>query len=420
MTDTARPLTNDEMGEIYRDLHTHPELSFQETRTASIIAERLRSWGYQVSTGVGGTGVVGILENGPGPTALLRADMDGLPLLEKTGLDYASSVRATDRLGNDVPVMHGCGHDVHVTCLLGAASRLATERGAYAGRLMLVFQPAEEIGAGAKAMVDDGLYERFGRPDVVLGQHVSPMAAGFVAIHGGLAMAASDSLTVTMHGRGGHGSRPETTVDPIVMAAATVMRLQTVVSRETGGSETAVVTVGMISGGTNNNIIPDEAELRVNVRTFDAAVRQRTLAAIERIALGEGVVAGAPKPVTVDHTDYFPALINDPTAVQRTRAAFEAWLGPTKVIDPGGLTGSEDVGVLADAAGAPCAFWFLGGSDPQLFAQVQSAADRMTVLRGIPSNHSSGYAPAISPTLELGVEAFMVAVREWLPATGGS
>jgi amidohydrolase len=420
MTDTARPLTNDEMGEIYRDLHTHPELSFQETRTASIIAERLRSWGYQVSTGVGGTGVVGILENGPGPTALLRADMDGLPLLEKTGLDYASSVRATDRLGNDVPVMHGCGHDVHVTCLLGAASRLATERGAYAGRLMLVFQPAEEIGAGAKAMVDDGLYERFGRPDVVLGQHVSPMAAGFVAIHGGLAMAASDSLTVTMHGRGGHGSRPETTVDPIVMAAATVMRLQTVVSRETGGSETAVVTVGMISGGTNNNIIPDEAELRVNVRTFDAAVRQRTLAAIERIALGEGVVAGAPKPVTVDHTDYFPALINDPTAVQRTRSAFEAWLGPTKVVDPGVLTGSEDVGVLADAAGAPCAFWFLGGSDPQLFAQAHSVADRSAVLRGIPSNHSSGYAPAISPTLALGVEALMVAVREWLPATGGS
>lgn len=420
MTDIAAALTNDEMGEIYRDLHTHPELSFQETRTASIIAERLRSWGYQVSTGVGGTGVVGILDNGPGPTALLRADMDGLPLLEKTGLDYASSVRATDRLGNDVPVMHGCGHDVHVTCLLGAASRLATERGSYAGRLMLVFQPAEEIGAGAKAMVDDGLYERFGRPDVVLGQHVSPMAAGFVAIHGGLSMAASDSLTVTMHGRGGHGSRPETTVDPIVMAAATVMRLQTVVSRETGGSETAVVTVGMISGGTNNNIIPDEAELRVNVRTFDAAVRERTLAAIERIALGEGVVAGAPKPVTIDHTDYFPALINDPAAVQRTRAAFEAWLGPTKVIDPGVLTGSEDVGVLADAAGAPCAFWFLGGSDPQLFAQVQSAADRLAVLRGIPSNHSSGYAPAISPTLELGVEAFMVAVREWLPAAGGS
>jgi len=229
MTDVPQALSGEQLAEIYRDLHANPELSFQEVRTAAIVADWLKSWGYDVNTGVGGTGVVGILDNGPGPTALLRADMDALPLLEKTELSYASSERATDRDGHDVPVMHACGHDVHVTCLLGAASRLAADRSGYSGRLMVVFQPAEEIGSGAKAMVEDGLYERFGTPDVVLGQHVAPMVAGVVGIHGGTAMAASDSLTITMHGRGGHGSRPESTVDPIVMASHTVLRLQTIV-----------------------------------------------------------------------------------------------------------------------------------------------------------------------------------------------
>ncbi len=415
---TGSPLTAQQLADIYRDLHTHPELSFQETRTAAMVARRLTDWGYQVATGVGGTGVVGILENGPGPTVLLRADMDALPLLEQTGLAYASTARATDRLGQDVPVMHACGHDVHVTALLGAASRFATDRSQFSGTLMLVFQPAEELGAGARAMVDDGLYERFGKPDVVLGQHVAPMAAGMVGMHDGLAMAASDSLTITLHGRGGHGSRPETTVDPIVMAASTVMRLQTIVSRETAGTETAVVTVGMISSGTNNNVIPDNAELRLNVRTFDPAVRDRTLAAITRIVVAEAQGAGAPKPPEIDHTDYFAPLINDPDAMSRTRAAFTAWLGPDKVVDPGVQTGSEDCGVLADAAGAPCVFWFLGGADPALFAGAASLSDHLEVVRAIPSNHSPKYAPAIAPTLVFGVDALVTAVRTWLP-TGG-
>ena len=195
-------MSQEELATVYRDLHANPELSFQEARTAAIVADRLAAWGYEVTTGVGRTGVVGILDNGPGPTALLRADMDALPVLEQTGLSYASTLRGTDRTGNDVPVMHACGHDVHVTCLLGAAAKLAAGRERYSGRLMLVFQPAEELGAGAKAMVEDGLFNRFGRPDVVLGQHVGPLAAGLLSIHAGLVSSASDSLTITLHGRG--------------------------------------------------------------------------------------------------------------------------------------------------------------------------------------------------------------------------
>ncbi len=408
-------LTDEQLAEIYRDLHANPELSFQEVRTAGIVAELLKSWGYEVSTGVGGTGVVGVLENGPGPTALLRADMDALPLLEKTELSYASSERSTDRDGHDVPVMHACGHDVHVTCLLGAASRLAADRSDYAGRLMVVFQPAEEIGAGAKAMVADGLYERFGKPDVVLGQHVSPMVAGMIGIHGGTTMAASDSLTITMHGRGGHGSRPESTVDPIVMAAHTVLRLQTIVSRETAGAETAVVTVGMIRGGNNHNVIPDEAELRVNVRTLDPKVRDRTLTAIRRIVEGEAQASGAPRAATVDHIDHFPALVNDVEGVARTRLAFQDWLGAERVIDPGVVTASEDVGALAEAAGVPCVFWYFGGADPAPFAAAKSHEELLEVMRSVPSNHSPHFAPAISPTLAFGVEALLTAVRAWLP-----
>ena len=407
-------LTDAELAAVYRDLHAHPELSFQEGRTARIVADRLAGWGYEVTTGIGGTGVAGLLDNGPGPTVLLRADMDALPMAEKTGLDYASSARAVDRLGNDVPVMHACGHDVHVTCLLGAASVLAADRAGYSGRVMVVFQPAEELGSGAKAMVEDGLFDRVGTPDVVLGQHVAPLPAGMIAIHPGMALAASDSLTITLHGRGGHGSRPETTIDPIVMAAATVMRLQTIVSRETAGTETAVVTVGMISGGTNNNIIPDEAELRLNVRTYDPNVRDRTLAAITRIAQAEAAASAAPAP-TVDHTDYFPPLINDAAAVERARAAFVSWLGPQAVVDPGTMTGSEDVGVLADAAGVPCAFWFLGGADPSLFAHADGLAQLMEVLREVPSNHSPFFAPVIEPTLRVGVDALVTALTAWAP-----
>ncbi|HZM66568.1 MAG TPA: amidohydrolase [Nakamurella sp.] len=410
-------MTDVDLADIYLDLHQNPELSYQETRTATIIATLLAGWGYQVTTGIGGTGVVGILENGTGPTALLRADMDALPLLEKTGLEYASTRRATDRFGADVPIMHACGHDIHVTCLLGAAEQLAAEPESYSGRLMIVFQPAEELGTGAKAMVDDGLFTRFGQPDVVLGQHVAPMVAGVIGLHAGLVLSASDSLTVTLHGKGGHGSRPETTVDPIVMAAATVLRLQTIVSRETAGNETAVVTVGSINSGSTNNVIPDDAQLRLNVRTYDLNVRDRTLAAITRIVDGEARTAGATTSPTVDHTDYFPALMNDHEGTARILVAFQSWLGDGNVLDPGPMTGSEDVGVLATSAGAPCVFWYLGGADPEAFAGAHTAADLMERMRGIPSNHSPHYAPIIDPTLRLGVTALVTAATTWLPTT---
>jgi hippurate hydrolase len=405
------------LAELYRDLHRHPELSFQEHRTAAVVADHLDALGFETTTGVGGTGVVGVLRNGEGPTALLRADMDALPMQEKTGLPYASDVRGVDHHGHEVDVFHACGHDVHVTCLVGAARQLAEDRAAWAGTLMVVFQPAEELGRGARAMIDDGLFERFGRPDVVLGQHVAPFPAGFLALRPGPAFAAADSVRITMFGRGGHGSRPETTVDPVVMAAATVMRLQTVVSREVAGTETAVVTIGVLRAGTKENIIPDEAELLLSVRTFDPLVRERVLGAIERIVRAEATASGATRDPEVVVFDGFPAVVNDVAACARTRPAFEALVGPGRVIDPGLVTGSEDVGLLASGSGAPCVFWLLGGADPADFAGITGADDMAVAVAEQPSNHSPFYAPVIEPTLRIGVAALVSAARTWLPGS---
>jgi hippurate hydrolase len=407
------------LAELYRDLHAHPELAFRETRTAAIVAERLRASGYATTTGVGGTGVVGVLRNGAGSTALLRADMDALPVLERTGLEYASTARATDTDGNDVPVMHACGHDVHVTCLLGAADALSASRSTWQGTLLLVFQPAEEVGGGAQAMVDDGLFDRFGRPAVVLGQHVAPLPAGTLALRPGPAFAAADALRVVLFGRGAHGSRPEVSVDPVVMAAATVMRLQGIVSREVAGTDAAVVTVGAIRAGTKENIIPDSAELLVSTRTYDDGVRERVLAAIERIVRAEAAASGAPREPEITDIGSFPAVVNDPEASARTRGGFDAEFGRGRVFDPGLVTASEDVGVLAQAATAPCVFWLLGGADPAAFANAATFTDIERVVHGLPSNHSPLYAPVVDPTLEIGVRALVSAVHTWLPATTG-
>lgn len=400
------------IADLYRDLHAHPELSFQETRTAGIVAERLSALGVETTTGVGRTGVVGVLRNGTGPTALLRADMDALPVLERTGLDYASTVRAFDRDGHDVPVAHACGHDVHVACLLGAVEELAAHPETWSGTLLAVFQPAEEVGGGAQAMIDDGLFDRFGRPDIVLGQHVAPLPAGYLALRPGPAFAASDTVRVTLHGAGGHGSRPETTVDPIVMAASTVMRLQTIISREVAGTETAVLTVGTLRAGTKENIIPDTAELGLTVRSFDPAVRDRIVAAVERIVRAEAAASGAPRDPDITVVDSFPALVNDEAAAARTGAALGA-VGP--VVDPGLVTGSEDVGLLATAAGAPCVYWLLGGADPAAFAGATSRDELAAVVASLPSNHSPLFAPVVEPTLTTGVAALVAAAREWLP-----
>lgn len=405
-----------ELDELYRDLHAHPELSFREHRTAALVADRLRALGYETTAGVGRTGVVGVLRNGAGPTALLRADMDALPVAERTGLPYASTATTTDAAGAVVPVMHACGHDVHVTCLLGAAAVLAAEPTTWQGTLLVVFQPAEELGQGAQAMLDDGLFDRFGRPDVVLGQHVAPLPAGFLGVRPGPAFAASDSLRVVLHGRGGHGSRPETAVDPVLMAAATVLRLQGIVSREVAGTETAVVTVGELHAGTRPNVIPDVAELSVNVRSYDAGVRSRVLAAIERIVTAEATASGAPRPPEITVQESFPAVVNDPAAAGRTRQGLEADLGAGLVVDPGPVTGSEDVGLFATAAGVPCVYWLLGGADPAAFAGCTTVEELAEVVRGLPSNHSSEFAPVPDPTLRTGVAALVSAARTWLRA----
>ncbi|GAB1325799.1 amidohydrolase [Streptomyces sennicomposti] len=403
-----------DLADLYRDLHAHPEPAFAEHRTARIVAERLRAAGYETAEGVGGTGVVGVLRNGDGPTVALRADMDALPVEEQTALPYASTARTTDGEGRTVPLMHACGHDMHVTCLLGAAAALAADRASWRGTLLLVFQPAEEMGQGARAMIDDGLFERFGRPEAVLGQHVAPLPAGCLGLHPGPAFAASDSLRVVLYGRGGHGSRPEACVDPVVMAAATVMRLQGVVSREVAATSTAVVTVGALHAGTKPNIIPDRAELLLSIRTFEPGVREAVLAAVERIIRAEAVSSGAPREPEIVRTESFPAVVNDPAACERTGAALAGALGAGRVVDPGPATGSEDIGVLAQAAGAPCVYWLLGGADPAAFASARTFEELADVARRQPSNHSPHFAPVVEPTLTTGITALTAAAREWL------
>ena len=397
--------------ELYKDLHRNPELSFAEHRTADIVAGHLAALGYTVTSGVGRTGVVGVLENGDGPTVLLRADMDGLPVEEATGLDYASTARGTDPDGTDVPVMHACGHDVHVSCLIGAAERLATDRAGWSGTVVALFQPAEEFAAGARAMIDDGLYERFPKPDIVLGQHVGPAPAGVLGAHPGPAFAATDDVTIRLIGQGGHGSRPETSIDPILMASATVMRLQGIVSREIAGSDTAVVTVGTLHAGSKTNIIPPDALLGINVRSYEPEIRERVLTAIERIARAEAAASGAHEEPEITHSNGFAALLNDPDATERTMAAFRSHFGDERVTDPGAVTGSEDVGELATAAGVPIVYWILGGADAHAYATAAAAG---RIEQDIPSNHSPHFAPVIRPTLATGIDALVVAAHTWL------
>ncbi len=409
--ETALPALHD----LYRDLHAHPELSNAEHRTAGIAASWLRDAGYEVHEGVGGTGVVGLLRNGDGPTVLLRADMDGLPLREESGLPYASTVTAPGPDGVDVPVMHGCGHDSHVTGLLGAAGQLAAHRDLWRGTVLAVFQPAEELGTGAQAMIADDLFARFGTPDVCLGQHVAPLPAGFVAIRPGPTMAASDGLRITLFGRGGHGSSPETACDPVVMAASLVVRLQTVVSREVGAAENAVVTVGYLHAGTKENIIPETAELGLSIRTFDPGVRARVLAAIRRITAAEAAAAGAPREPLVEVTTEVPVTVNDAAAVERTKAALTTAL-PGRVHHlPVPLPGSEDFGHFAAAAGVPSVFWFYGGYDAELFRGISTVGLSLADLPpGIAFNHSPAFAPAVAPTTETAVRALVAAAVAWL------
>ena len=396
---------------LYEDLHRHPELSFAEVRTAGIMAERLSALGYEVTTGVGVTGVVATLDNGPGPTVLLRGDIDALPVEEATGLPYASTAIGHDSDGNDVPVAHACGHDMHATWLIGVATQLVTHREAWSGKVMIVVQPAEEIGGGANAMIDDHLFERFGTPDVALGQHVTPAPAGWVLYRDGAVMTASDALKIVLHGRGAHGSTPEQSVDPAVMAAATVLKLQTVVSRNIAATDSAVVTVGTVHVGTKENIISDRAELTLSVRTFEPAVREKVLAAISRIAHGEAHSCGAPQPPDITTLYSFPAVTNDPDATRTVGAAFVEHFGADRAMEGPVATASEDFGLFGARGGCPSVFWFVGGSDPVVWDKAFAAG---RVNEDIAFNHSPRYAPVQDPTIRTGIEAMLIAAMCWL------
>lgn len=403
-----------DLKELYEHLHANPELSFFEHQTAKLLAERLDALGYDVTTEVGATGVVAILENGAGPFVLLRADIDALPVREETGLPYASTVRAVGLDGIEQPVAHACGHDMHATWMIGVATLLATHRDRWQGKVMILLQPAEELGVGARAMVEDGLFERFGTPDIGLGQHVAPAPAGWVLHRAGPVMSASDALEIVLHGRGAHGSAPQNSVDPVVMAASTVMRLQTIVSREVAATETAVVTVGTLHAGTKENIISDKATMTLSIRTFEDHVRERVLGAVTRIVEGEAAAAGAPKPPVVRSLGSFPMLVNDVEATGVVAEALTKALGSDRVIEGPQVPASEDFGVLGDEGGFPSVFWFVGGADPDTFFAALAAG---RVNEDIPSNHSPHYAPIQDPTIAAGIEAMITSAMCWLAPT---
>lgn len=389
---------------IYQDLHAHPELGFQEHRTAGVIAAKLAEiGGIDVTTGVGGTGVVGVVANGEGPVVWLRADMDGLPVQERTGLSYASEHVGTDDEGRDVPTMHACGHDIHVTWLLGTLERLVATTGDWRGTVVAVFQPAEEVISGARAMVEDGLVERFPRPDVVLGQHSAPAPVGIVAVGTGPVMASSDRLTVTFNGRGAHGSAPQASLDPVVTAASAVVRLQTVVAREVSPSDAGVVTVGSFHAGTRANIIPDEAVIEISTRARNEETRQRIIASIERIVRAESMAGGLSEP-TIVRAPGAEVTVNDAEAAATVLDAIRAEVPGARDLEIGLAMASEDVGQLATAAGAPLVYWFTGITDPERFRSGEE----------IPSNHSPFYAPQAETAIPVGVDALVAATRAYV------
>ncbi len=397
---------------LYLDLHQNPELSAHETQTAAKLAARLRSSGYDVTEHVGGTGVVAILKNGPGPTIMLRTELDALPVEEKTGLPYSSKVRTKDDAGHDVPVMHACGHDLHMAALLGTAEIMARSKDTWHGTLMLIGQPAEETIGGAEGMVRDGLFTRFAKPDVAVALHVgNELPAGMVAIAPGTYNTNADSVRIVIYGKGGHGAMPNTTIDPIVIAARTILALQTIVSREVKPGEMAVVTVGYVQAGTKNNIIPDQAEMGLTVRTYKQDVRKQVLAAITRITKAEAEAAGAPREPLVDHYEGTDSVYNDPALAERLRAPLEAALGKKNVVTASPITPSEDFSVFV-AQGVPGFYFSLGGADPEKFAQAKATG---TML---PSNHSPLFAPDADPALRTGISAEVAVLRNLLNTSG--
>ncbi len=393
---------------LYLDLHQNPELSSHETQTAAKLASRLHGLGYEVTEHVGGTGIVAIMKNGAGPTVMLRTELDALPVEEKTGLAYASKVRAKDDAGHDVAVMHACGHDLHMASILGTAEIMAHSKDTWHGTLMLIGQPAEETIGGAKAMLDDGLLTRFPKPDVAVALHVgNTLPAGTVGITPGIYNTNADSLRITIYGKGGHGSAPHTAIDPIVIAARTILALQTIASREVKPQEMAVVTVGYIRAGTKNNIIPDQAELGLTVRTNKPEVRKQVLAAITRISNAEAEAADAPRPPLIDRYEGTDLVYNDPALAQRMRGVLESTLGKDRVVMAEPITASEDFSYFVEQ-GIPGFYFSLGGADPEKYAQAKAAG---TML---PSNHSPLFAPDVNPALHTGIAAEVAVLRNLL------
>jgi hippurate hydrolase len=415
LREQVRSLVNQEyprLFELYKHLHTHPELSLHEEKTGLRVADELKQAGLEVTTRVGGYGVVGVLRNGVGSTILIRTDLDALPVKEQTGLPYASGVRTTDDKGNEVDVMHACGHDVHMSVFVGTAQLLASLKDRWQGTLVFIGQPAEEKGSGARAMLKDGLFKRFPKPDYCLALHdKADLEAGAVGWVEGYALANVDSVDITIRGIGGHGAWPHKTKDPIVLAAQTVLALQTIVSREVAPGEPAVVTVGSIHGGTKHNIISDEVKLQLTLRSYSDEVRAQTIAAIKRITRGLAEAAGLPEDrmpiVTLLEQEFTPATFNDPALTRRLAAAFRNWFGEANVRPAKPVMGGEDFseyGRTTDKIPI-CMFW-LGAVKPELIAESERTG------KSLPTLHSSEFAPLPEPTIKTGVTAMTAAVLE--------
>src|SRR5438270_2628702 len=396
---------------FYLDLHQHPELSSHETRTAAELAGKLRELGYEVTEHIGGTGIVGILKNGPGPTVMLRTELDALPVEEKTGLPYASKARTKDDNGRDVPVMHACGHDIHMASLWGTAAIMARNKDSWHGTLMLIGQPAEETITGADKMIKDGLFTRFPKPDIGIAMHdTNNLPVGKVGITPGYAKANADSVRITVYGKGGHGAQPHTTIDPVLMAARIAVSLQSIVAREIKPGDAAVITIGYIQAGTKNNIIPDDAQMGLTVRSFKPEVRQHLLAAIERVAKGEAMAAGAEKMPLVEKYESTSAVYNDPVLTQHLAATLEGVLGKGTVVTEGPIMTSEDYSYFVEQ-GVPSFYFTLGVADPQKLAEAQAAG------RQLPSNHSPLFAPMADPSIKTGITAEVTLLRDLLKGT---
>ncbi|MBI5820653.1 MAG: amidohydrolase [Verrucomicrobia bacterium] len=399
--------------EFYKDLHCHPELSLHEERTSKQVANQLRAAGLEVVEKIGGYGVVGVLRNGSGPVVLVRADMDALPVKEQTGLPYASQVKTKDEHGREVNVMHACGHDIHMTCLVGAARVLTTLKDRWQGTVVFVGQPAEERVRGARRMLEDGLFTRFPKPDFCIAQHVSfDIPAGAIGCTEGFALANSDSVDIVVHGAGGHGAMPHKSKDPIVLSAQIVLALQTIVSREIEPVEPAVITVGSIHGGSKYNIIPDEVRLQLTLRSYSDKVRDQQIAAIKRITRGLALAAGLPEdrvPEVSVAPENAKATYNDPPLTQRLMRVFGAWLGQDAVKSRKASMGAEDFGLYGRTKERVpiCIFW-LGSVDPKRVAEAERSGQPLSSL------HSPLYAPVPEPTIKTGVTTMTAAVMELL------